>query len=133
MKPHHKARLRKLIAFFRVLPRKRFRFSSVRMEEKCGSVCCAIGLTPEIFPKLVRSTEDRDVELIGCQDYHNYINVGEELFGLSERASTCLFTPYHQTNLHPDLDCCGNYAAPKQVAAMLEKFLALVEAGEIEV
>lgn len=61
-----------------------------------------------------------------------YVEVGEHLFGLSEEMSERLFTPDSQGGIHSKMPVCTDRNTPKQVASMLEKFLKLVEAGEIE-
>jgi hypothetical protein len=49
-----KAKLRQLIEFIRELPDEQFDFSRIVKEvdrHECGTVCCAAGWLPKVFPK----------------------------------------------------------------------------------
>lgn len=53
MKALHKNRLLKLAEFLDKLPKEKFDFSSVisKNEGKCGTICCAVGWLPTVFPR----------------------------------------------------------------------------------
>lgn len=56
----HKNRLRKLAKALRNLPKDyRFDLGKLQIKTECGTVGCAIGLTPFVFPRLVKKREDR--------------------------------------------------------------------------
>lgn len=130
-------RLLKLADFLEKLPRKKFDFRTVitgpkppRKELDCGSVACAMGWTPAVFPRLVEayvfSDEDpenieMDVRLKADKECDDYCTVAEELFGLDEKSATGLFTPGHQDYINePTL---YGTATPKQVAALIRRYV----------
>lgn len=128
----HKTRLRKLIAFLRNLPRNKFSFGVVREETKCGTVGCAIGWTPEVFPELVSPPRNSESCLLFRGEARCFKGVASELFGMDFYMAEDLFSTGAQLLVHSGLPLCHCQATPKQVASMLEKFLALVDAGEID-
>lgn len=137
MKTYHKKRMRKLIAFLKVLLPKKFQFWIVREQDStCGTVGCAIGWTPEALPDLVEACPLSTPYPIRIRSVVNnrmtHAEIGSHLFGISEVRSGQLFTPLCQNSIHPTLRDLQGDATPKQVAAMLEKFLALVESGEVQ-
>lgn len=133
MKPIHIKRLRKLIAFLRKLPRKRFNFAIIRNEApKCGAVGCAIGYTPNVFPSIFRSFALLDH---GYQRTHgvgfrgktepDFTGVAMWVSGLPYDTAAFLFEPYRQDKVDGRLPLIPGDATPKQVARMLEKFIEL--------
>lgn len=64
------ARLLKLCAFLDTLPPEKFHYRCVVKEARrhrkhiCGTVCCAWGWTPRVFPKLVKWDDDGTSEPI---------------------------------------------------------------------
>lgn len=121
-------RLEKMIKFLEELPPKKFDFGTVvrsRDENDCGTVCCAMGWTPEIF---------KGELLIGWDEIqnYNYDAWAKKIFGMSEMIADSLFCPNAQEEVHPDLRILSRDASPKSVAAMLTKFVHLVKTGEIE-
>lgn len=99
-KPVNIKRLLKLADFLDKLPRKSFDFSCTREERSCGSVGCAIGWTPNVFPRLVAMTggdwpmfgmKIRDGGDVEC--YLDYDDLGAELFNMPAKHSSRLFTP----------------------------------------
>lgn len=131
MKPIHKRRLRKLIAFLRRLPRKRFNFGVVRNETSCGAVACAIGWMPNVFPRVFKPVSaipcihwTHEVTFRG-EKYTFFYDIAEWLTGL-ERARN-LFYPSCQKIVDDRLPNLPKTASPKQVAAMLEKFIRIQE------
>lgn len=129
--------LEKLIQFLEKLEPNRFKFSEVISQvdvRGCGSVCCAIGWTPKVFPRLVRwglsCLRIKQKREFVEQPYHV---VAARLFGLSNRLCCNLFCPNCQCMAHEDLPDCGRHSSPQEVAAMLRKFLELVDQKKIEI
>lgn len=131
-----KRRLRKLIGFLRQLPPEKFDFASVVEEyEKnghiCGTVCCAIGWTPSIFPRIVEWTWCEEWEEANVRNKEGkqvgYQEVAHELFEISGSTARYLFAPGYQKLVHVTLPKVGELATPKRVAAMLEKYITLTE------
>lgn len=119
MKPIHVKRLKKLIAFLRKLPRKRFNFAIVRNEPpKCGVVGCAIGYMPNVFPRVFKS-----FEVTACN--RTFYKAAMWVSGLGWCPAGWLFNPMQQQLVHEKLKNLPTTATPKQVAAMLEKFIKL--------
>lgn len=134
MKAIHIKRLRKLIAFLRKLPRKRFNFAIIRNEPpKCGAVGCAIGYMPNVFPRVFKSFALPSEE--GADWTHgvgfrgkgqpNFISVAEWVSGLPYEKAHFLFEPENQFLIDDRLPDLDKDATPKQVARMLEKFIEL--------
>lgn len=131
-----KKRMLKLAAFLRELPRKQFKFSEiVKKGPKCGTVGCAMGWTPVLFPHLVKAELEEDLEDgtkrfdVKTKNSYGYTNVAREIFDIQDEGDLVfddeggayeLFTPGHTV--------CGIYldyrATPKQVARRLEKYVA---------
>lgn len=133
MKWYHKKRMQKLIDYLRQLDRKEFNFGILINE--CGSVGCAMGHTPYIWPKLVKyiswnHINYNNISLIKkTGSPSGYVNVAKELFGLTYQEALALFAPNHQYILNlPNLK---ENATPKQVAKNLEKFLKVMEKSPI--
>ena len=131
----NKPRLTKLIDFLKQLPEEKFDFN--RVIHKCGTVACAIGWTPSVFPDLVTTIRIHgDIRLQlksgDPEDWQLYPEVAEELFNINEYVAADLFSPQWQHRLHPDLTELDFEATPKEVAQMLEKFIDLVQQGKIE-
>lgn len=126
MKAIHKKRLRKLIAFLRQLPRKRFNFDTIRYGHGCGTVGCAIGWTPEALPSLVKNDSLLGPVLRKGNGY--FRDIAAELTGLGPHLASCLFCPGEQAIADSRLPNLPATATPKQVARMLEKFIELQEA-----
>lgn len=128
MKTIHIKRLRKLIAFLKALPPKKFDFTTEREigeGPKCPTTACAIGWTPTVFPKLVKWVpESKGTFLIGSHET-SYAGVAEKLFGIPISVAIPLFYPNEQHFVDTRLPKCGYKATPKQVAKMLEKFIEL--------
>jgi hypothetical protein len=137
LKPVHVRRLRKLIAFLRQLPRKRFNFAIIRNEPpKCGAVGCAIGYMPNVFPRTFQSFGIPDG--LGRWTHHvgfrgreyspgsnGFMAVAKWVSGLGGIQASDLFTPNLQQCVHDKLKPVPTSATPKQVARMLEKFIQL--------
>lgn len=119
----HIMRLEKLAAFLDKLPRKKFDFSDVVTafdpEKYCGTVGCAIGWTPAVFPDLVEWGRNCYGANVFLRATHRggYNHVAENLFGVTYDESEKLFSPY--------CEACplGVGATPKQVAREIRKFI----------
>lgn len=131
LKPIAKRRLRKLIAFLRQLPRRKFDFSTVIND--CHTIGCAVGWCPVVFPKLCRFG-DRNA----CENWvvvksvkprrsrYSVDDVTSKLLMLPEEHAS-LFRPNRAQLLHSSLADLHGGATPKQVAAMLEKYITFTE------
>ena len=107
-------RLLKLATFLEILPREKFNFNCVikrKPGKECGSVGCAIGWTPEVFPRLVK-WNDPKLNMAG------YKELATELFDICYDNATYLFAPGDP--------CVGQLpvtATPKMVAKHIRKFV----------
>ncbi len=89
-------RLLKLASFLEKLPKKKFDFNHCvlkRNQKGCGTVCCAIGWTPAIFPKLIQWDDE-------CLNNTCFSDIGQSLFNISDEDVSVLFVDgfYHQQN-----------------------------------
>ena len=131
-------RLEKLIGFLKKLKPEKFNFGSViskwDRKHECGSVCCAIGWTPVIFPNLIKWNHNSLLSLAikKTGNGRSFGWIASYLFGIDFRISTSLFSPQDQDDVHENLKRLPEEATPKAVAKMLEKFLKLVDKGEIK-
>lgn len=131
MQQIHKERLQKLITFLETLNPARFDFGVVMNE--CGTIGCAMGWTPQVFPEIVEWTEDRNLHLKSSPAKWDWFEeVAQELFGMHKGTAELLFTPQNQSRVHADLAYCGYSSNPKQIADMLRQFLGMVESGSID-
>lgn len=122
-----KRRLRKLIAFLRVLPRRRFNFGEV-VHHNCKTTACAIGWTPKVFPRIVEWTKrDQVLRFRGKKRATDFHIVAERIFGIESGTAMDLFAPHMQDLVHRKLPICSMDATPKQVAAMLCAYIKLTE------
>lgn len=131
MKEIHKERLLQLADFLETLPPERFDYGTFGFESpKCGTVACAFGWAPGVFPDLISWTEKESVCCPG--NFHFGFRVkrgdawvetheedaGRTLFGLDGEQFDYLFLP----------DCGDNYlsddASAKEVAAHIRSFVA---------
>lgn len=95
-------RLLQLAAFLEPLPPEKFDFRRIMTASDghgCGSVACALGWLPAVFPNLVGWIK------IGAPPYFelvirlhnkggiNPIDIAEELFGITEHEAEVLFVP----------------------------------------
>lgn len=84
-------KLRKLAAFLRKLKPEAFDFQMLVRhfdeEKQCGTVCCAIGWCPVVFPDEITWDDITD----RLDD--SYADISSHLFGLDRKASKILFAP----------------------------------------
>ena len=135
MNKTQRKRLEKLIGFLKVLDRKKFDFGNVVRiwddKHKCGTVCCAMGWTPAIFPGLVKWKKYSErLILIKNGDTLKYYHAADCLFGIPIDVGRELFRPMGQDEVHEELPVLKK-PTPKQVTKMLKKFLRLVDKKEI--
>lgn len=121
-----KQRLRKLSAFLKTLPPENFDFGDVvtvfDQEEKCGSICCAIGWTPKVFPKLVMWAKHYSISVKSTTtEKTGYIQVASELFEISEEHAELLFTPNSQRDL--GLPSLTEDSKPQEVAEVIDLYI----------
>lgn len=129
----------KLADFLEELPEQDFYFGDVVKcgTHECGTVCCAIGWTPRIFPDLVRWRKEcpngkvDGLEMNGVEA--DYDEVAETAFGIPRGMAENLFCPHAQYCVHGSIKNLNSFSSPKDVAAMMRQFLSLVDAGEIKV
>lgn len=134
MKAVHVKRLEKLADFLDTLPRQKFDFGTFGKEEgkpfmealaagkhRCGTVACAIGWTPAVFPRLM---EWQDGFPAMRESGETCFSAAEELFGIDRDESRWLFNPGPSNNLDND-------ATPKQVAKHIRKFLKEKQRSEV--
>lgn len=131
--------LKKLIDFLEDLEESKFNFAEVvssQDENNCGTVCCAIGWTPAIFPDLVSWSNCPEwgggLKLKGGPMRPQYSLIAEELFGMCfYEVAGDLFCPGSARQVHEDLPELGPNATPNEVADMLLQFIDLVRTEAI--
>lgn len=135
----HPKRLEKLAKFLDTLPRKRFDFRDVcrpsveatrkgmrkTLATDCGSVGCAMGWAPTVFPGLIQGhTASQRFKIAGRIDMV-YGSAAAELFGIDDHGVAWnLFSP---GGFVPGVPTCYSRATPKQVAKRLRAFIRLAE------
>lgn len=135
MKYFHKNRLLKLAAFLDKLPKAKFNFGLLVNEagkpmlealaagkHACGSVACAIGWMPAVFPRQVKwdSKENpQGIELIVRRESVPFRSAAQ-FFGISNDDARYLFNPGGSEDQATELD---DDATPKQVAKHIRKFV----------
>ena len=125
-------RLLKLADFLEQLPPQKFDFGVIvtegakpmlealkAREESCGTVACAIGWMPAVFPRLTKWKRSRSGLglVVGLKDTSKYRNfeVAERFFGISKDDARYLFNPG---------DSVLSYdASAKQVAKHIRSFV----------
>lgn len=147
----NRARFLRLIDFLNRLPQEKFDFNEIveEVEDGCGTVCCAVGWFPRVFPgsshydaKAMRhewlqadmpTTIEAVVQVSPCHRVEAlYSHLSAEVLGISYQVGHGLFAPDSQSTVHPNLMDLDPDAAPRILAEVLEHFLKLVARGEIE-
>lgn len=127
--------LNKLADFLDTLPRSHFDLSIVQgrvpatKENTCGTVGCAIGWCPTVFPRLCRAPSASIYGLWAVNGRKinmwsgGHAEVGRRLFGISNDDAYALFTPGEPL---PDGEgaTLGSTATPKQVAKRIRTYIA---------
>ena len=133
MKHYHKKRLLKLCDFLEQLQRKDFNFNVVAERRSCGTIACAVGWTPAVFPRLVKWSPNKrgnriNIVLAKRHGKSHYALVARSLFGLTSQDSLNLFTPWYDLYVgKTELGMLTESATPKQVAKRIRKFVRLTE------
>jgi hypothetical protein len=96
----NKERLLKLAEFLEQLPSEDFNFNSFveeyDVQNECGSVCCAIGWMPHVFPDLckwVKHTSFLCIVEVESKKGKLAFEAAEEIFDIDGDASYYLFCP----------------------------------------
>lgn len=141
MKAIYRKRLLKLADFLDTLPRAKFAFDVIAVEggkpmrealkagkTRCGTVGCALGWAPAVFPRQLRwqRVADDSKALAICPrgkpydvnwgQWNTTVGTASRFFGLSNWEVNGLF--------HPMESGLGGDATPKQVARHIRKFVA---------
>jgi len=148
----NKVNIDKLIAFLNNLDDKRFNFQQViskfNKEHNCGTVCCAIGWFPKIFPERIGYTFNGDVASLSIDGHvDDYPSIASELLDIPELHCQGLFTPWDEDyeedydalpideyiagqvsdyDLPTGLVLCDAKSSPKEVAYMLGSYVQLM-------
>lgn len=126
------SRLKKLADFLENLPPEKFYFGSVirAHENGCGTVACAMGWTPQVFPELVQWREVGTSLDLCCPGirFQDYTTIASKLFDISGSDATDLFTPNSIRPWNPE-EGLPNSAAPKAVAKSIRDFIRWKEAA----
>lgn len=113
MNATQKARLLKLAAFLIALPKQKFNFAVVATlgekpmlealaakKESCGTVACAMGWTPALFPRLIAWTDEmvawdgtKHLDVCSRETGAERDAAMREIFGLSQDQVDFLFYP----------------------------------------
>jgi len=126
-----KEKLSMVIKFLKELLPAHFYLGQVRKE--CGTVCCAIGWFPSIFPDECRYSDLHKHTPNEVNGVH-YSKVVEDIIGIEKGLAKLLFSPCTGESQFSDIKgitLCKWYADPNEVAEMLEEFLELLDKGEI--
>lgn len=135
-KPMYAKRLLKLADFLQTLPRQKFDFSQIAHQgekpmmqalkarkESCGSVACAIGWMPAVWPKLLLwapnspNSCELSVLMRGDNTGDTNFDIAQRFFNIDYDESMALFYPGWRVNT-PDYN-----ATPEQVAAHIRRFV----------
>lgn len=110
-------RLLKLANFIKNIPRKKFDLGVIAEErDSCGTVCCAIGYCPVVFPRNFKYVRDEYGQInVELKTYGGYdFTAARSFFKLTHNEADFLFMPscYAQNGDAP----------PKVVAKRIEDF-----------
>lgn len=125
MKYFHKQRLLKLADFIENLPKKKFNLNVIakgKLEEfnkavnkkmSCGTVACAMGWMPCVFPRLCKYVEDdysyNDITIVSKNKNYDYY-AAIELFDIDWDTANYLFTPFNYPK-----NCRGQKSVAKRI------------------
>jgi hypothetical protein len=129
-------RLYKLAKFLDNLPEENFDFGVVidimgdptKDIHSCGTVGCAIGWTPRVFPKLVEyNVMLQAVQPIGGNKVgDDFVSLGSQLFNICRSESSLLFSTITACPWNKDTNLEGIsaiHATPKNVAQSIRNFV----------
>ena len=121
-------RLEKLAAFLDTLPKEKFDFDTVWESGDCGSVGCAIGWTPVVFPDLVRRLHPHSRYFYAGKygkTERDYDELAMWLFSMPAVDSHALFTPGFASDAKaPGCRRLNSQASPKAVAKNIRRYIA---------
>lgn len=118
----HKRRLLRLARFLRKLPSERFDYTTWGRTTSCGTVACAVGHCPDVFPTYWR--RDNDYPELRESPYSSPLIDAMRFFGLSYDAAAFLFSPnsYNGYGYGQPLPYLSN-VSPALVADHIENFV----------
>lgn len=124
-------KLQKLADFLDQLRHDEFNFGEVVAKfdiDGCGTVCCAIGWTPILFPDEVEWDEcANSVSMIGVRGGDGYVMAAEKLFNMPRQDARGLFSPNEQHLIHGwgDFPNCHDKSTPEEVAAAIRHYIKI--------
>lgn len=91
-----KKRLLKLAEKIKKIPTRQFDLGLIAKKRECGTVCCAIGYCPIVFPRNFKYVDEYgdgelEVQLKGTNDVN--FDAAEKFFGLTNDEAYFLFMP----------------------------------------
>lgn len=128
----NKDKLLQLAVFLDKLPAEKFHFDQVVTEfdenspdGMCGSVCCAMGRCPVLFPEEVqwsgsKCPGDALIDMT-TGDSKDYLDIAMTMFGIEEYQAEALFSPGEQ--LLADLPRLWKDVTSKEVASNIRLFI----------
>lgn len=126
-------RMLQLAEFLDQLSQSEFYFASVisQMNEEtgCGTVCCAIGWTPAVFPDLVRWPTKSEIQVDGSAEMFLLDRPGEpcftevaaQIFRMPEHHAEFIFSPGHYSPA--DGSELEDTATPQEVAERIRTYV----------
>lgn len=145
METIHKERLLELASFLDIVPPEKFDFKVVikgpdvpRRQLDCGSVACAIGYLPAVFPELVTTeAHARGFSVIPSDPAWKrqygwsvslHVQTAKHIFGTTTEESHYLFTPDPDDG-YANIQLLPATATAQQVAERIRSFVAAKEQG----
>ncbi len=124
-------RLNKLADFLDKLSAPKFNFENVISAydgfKECGTVCCAVGWMPVVFPRLVKWDKTNIGIFTVClkkdEDIYYFDEVAAEIFDITRDEALELFSP-GQSRPWIRMSSLGPKATPKQVANSIRRFIS---------
>lgn len=133
----NKDRLLKLVDFLNNLDEDKFDFEEIvgdyNNELNCGTLCCAIGWLPRVFPNLVEWSNDASDRLRCVEEEieEGFQDVAENVFDLCPHEVSYLFVPNtnqaQRASEIPGFKLLGGEATPKEVARNIVVFIKYKE------
>ena len=143
----NKERLIKLADFLDTLKPVQFNFRYVWENGPCGSVGCAMGWAPNVFPEILERSkfgnfvfkEDKKEEYIYSIDDYTYSAAAERLFDISHNEGYMLFTPFEELLEERYVTTSGlpwggspeRNATPQEVANSIRDFVKWKEENHV--
>jgi hypothetical protein len=129
-------KMKTLIAFLKNLDKSKFDINHIISQydykNQCGTVCCAIGWFPAIFPEECQWYES---ELFIHGKSKIFSKIAHDVLGIPERHADVLFSPFDIVKSHdhcmkvsmPYITLCDYRSTPLEVAEMLERYVEGME------